>query len=111
MFCRRLRAAARSALRQSVLTPRLKHKNKSVNRNARRIGKEAYSFRFSSVQRKKVRPPTPSRRTHNVISRATRSGGRSPDRTCRALVKYTDNCEGVHVFGLSGKSSSGSADN
>ena len=33
-----------------------------------------------------------------------------PDRTRSALVRYTDNCEGVHIFGLGGKSSSGSAD-
>lgn len=69
-----------------------------------------HSWRSSSVQRRNVRPVTASRRTHDVISRATRSGRRAPDRTCRAVVRYTDNCEGVHVFGLPGKSSSGSAD-
>jgi hypothetical protein len=111
MFCRRQRAAARSAQRQSMLTPRLKQEYKSISPSEcgfEKFGRESHSFRFSSVQRKKVRPVTPSRRTQDAISRATRSGGRSPDRTRSALVKYTDNCEGVHVSGLSGKSSFGS---
>jgi hypothetical protein len=71
----------------------------------------SYSPRSWSVQRKKVRPVTLSRRTHDAMSLATRSGSRSPDRTLRVVVRYTDSCEGVHVFGLSGKSSSGSIDN
>src|SRR6267142_2853915 len=71
---------------------------------------DRYSPRSWSVQRKKVRPVTLSRRTHDAMSLATRSGSRSPDRTRRAVVRYTDSCEGVHIFGLSGKSSFGSID-
>ena len=81
--------------------------NRSFATQVGSIGKESHTFRLS-VQRKKVQPMMPLRRTNDPISvhvleAATQIEPAAPSSS-------TDNCEGVRVFGSSGKSSFGPTD-
>src|ERR1700722_1465057 len=71
------------------------------------IAKSTNSLRSLSVALRKILPVILLSRANLAISSATRDGNDnvSPDRTRKAVVRYEDNCAGVHDFGFKGKSS------